>query len=154
MHCNLYIPDFFSAEGFSSDRLAAAETLIARGRRKRIAPISPEAWLFERFGVPKQRDWPVAPYTLLADGGAPERHFWLRADPVHLRLGRDTLTFADSAAFGVSRAESEALVETLNRHFGDAMLFYPVQPARWYVRLPGASRTSAPAARGRRASHR
>jgi len=81
MHCNVYIPDFFSAEGFSSDSLAAAETLIARGRRKRIAPISPEAWLFERFGVAKQRDWPVAPYTLLADGGAPERHYWMRADP-------------------------------------------------------------------------
>jgi hypothetical protein len=62
----------------------------------------------------------------------------MRADPVHLRLGRDTLTFADSAAFDVSRAESEALVETLNRHFGDAMLFYPAQPARWYVRLQEA----------------
>src|SRR5216683_5657529 len=135
MHFRLFIPDFFSAEGEEADRLVAAETLFAKGRRRRLAASSPEAWLFERFAVPKQRDWPVAPYTLLADGGAPERDFWLRADPVHLRLGRDTLTFADSAAFDVSRTESEALVETLNRHFGDAMLFYPVQPARWYVRL-------------------
>src|SRR2546426_12196976 len=87
MHCNLYIPDFFSAEGLPpADSLAAAETLIARGRRRRMAPVSPEAWLFERFGVPKQRDWPVAPYTLLADGGAPERHYWMRADPVHLQV--------------------------------------------------------------------
>src|SRR5437899_4233971 len=149
MHCNLYIPDFFSAEGFSSDRLAAAETLIARGRRKRIAPISPEAWLFERFGVPKQRDWPVAPYTLLADGGAPERHYWMRADPVHLRVSRDSLGLADT--FEVSRAESEALVETLNRHFGPTMLFYPVRPARWYVRFdkaPELQTTPAAAARG------
>jgi len=138
MHCHLFIPDFFSAEGEEADRLGAAETLFAKGRRRRLAASSREAWLFERFAVPKQRDWPVAPYTLLADGGAPERDFWLRADPVHLRLGRDTLTFADSAAFGVSRAESEALVETLNRHFGDAMLFYPLQPARWYVRLQEA----------------
>jgi hypothetical protein len=136
MHCHLFIPDFFpAAEAPPDERFAAAETLIAKGRRKRHAAASPEAWLFGRFAVPKQRDWPVAPYTLLADGGAPERRFWLRADPVHLRLGRDTLTFADGAAVDVSRAESEALVETLNRHFGDAMLFYPVQPARWYVRL-------------------
>src|SRR6266699_1371785 len=151
MHCNLYIPDFFSAEGFSSDRLAAAETLIARGRRKRIAPISPEAWLFERFGVPKQRDWPVAPYTLLADGGAPERHYWMRADPVHLQVGRDSLGLADSASFEVSRSESEALVEALNRHFGQTMLFHPLQPARWYVRLqktPDMQTTPATAARG------
>src|SRR6266705_2470226 len=149
MHCNLYIPDFFSAEGFSSDSLAAAETLIARGRRKRIALISPEAWLFERFGVPKQRDWPVAPYTLLADGGAPERHYWKRADPVHLRVNRDSLGMGDT--FEVSRAESEALVETLNRHFVPTMLFYPVRPARWYVRFdkaPELQTTPAAAARG------
>ena len=149
MHCNLYIPDFFSAEGFSSDSLAAAETLIARGRRKRIAHISPEAWLFERFGVPKQRDWPVAPYTLLADGGAPERHYWMRADPVHLSVSRDSLGMAD--ALEVSRAESEALVETLNRHFGPTMPFYPVRPARWYVRFdkaPELETTPAAAARG------
>ncbi len=149
MHFHLFIPDFFSTEGEDSgDRLVAAETLFAKGRRRRLSASSPEAWLFERFAVPKQRDWPVAPYTLLADGGAPERDFWLRADPVHLRLGRDTLTFADSAAFEVSRAEAEALVETLNRHFGDAMLFYPVQPARWYVRLREAPdmRTTPPSA--------
>src|SRR6267154_1675895 len=151
MHCNLYIPDFFSAEGFSSESLAAAEKLIARGRRKWIAPISPEAWLFGRFGVPRQRDWPVAPYTLLADGGAPERHYWMRADPVHLQVGRDSLGLSDSAAFDVSRAESEALVETLNHHFGQTMLFYPLRPARWYVRLekaPDMQTTPAAAARG------
>jgi hypothetical protein len=152
MHCNLYIPDFFSAEGLPpADSLAAAETLIARGRRKRMAPISPEAWLFERFGVTRQRDWPVAPYTLLADGGAPERHYWMRADPVHLRVGLDSLGLADSAAFDVSRAESEALVETLNRHFGPTLHFYPMRPTRWYVRLekaPDMQTTPATAARG------
>src|SRR6266702_4642929 len=90
MHCHLFISDFFSTEGEDSgDRLVAAETLFAKGRRRRLSASSREAWLFERFAVPKRRDWPVAPYTLLADGGAPERDFWLRADPVHLRLGRD-----------------------------------------------------------------
>jgi len=152
MHCDLYIPDFFSAEGLPpADSLAAAETLIARGRRRRMAPVSPEAWLFERFGVASQRDWPVAPYTLLADGGAPERHYWMRADPVHLQVGRDSLGLADSAAFEVSRADSEALAEALNRHFGQAMLFNPLRPARWYVRLdkaPDMQTTPAAAARG------
>jgi len=149
MHCALYIPDFFPAEELpSSDRLAAAETLISRGRRKPMAPVSSEAWLFERFGVTRQRDWPVAPYTLLADGGAPERHYWMRADPMHLRVDRDSLGLADSSAFEVSREESEALVETLNRHFGPTMLFYPLRPERWYVRLEKAPdmRTTPPAA--------
>ncbi len=152
MHCELYIPDFFPPEGLPrADALAAAETLIARGRRRRVALISLEAWLFERFGVTRQRDWPVAPYTLLADGGAPERHYWMRADPVHLQVGRDSLGLADSAAFDVSRAESEALVEALNRHFGRTMLFHPLRPARWYVRLekaPDMQTTPAAAARG------
>jgi hypothetical protein len=124
---------------------------MARGRRRRIASVSPEAWLFGRFGVERQRDWPVAPYTLLADGGAPERHFWMRADPVHLRVGRDSLVLVDGAAFEVSRAESEALVETLNRHFGPTLLVYPMRPTRWYVRLdkaPDMHTTPAAAARG------
>src|SRR5260221_12068527 len=152
MHFDLHIPDFFSAEGVPpAEDLAAAETLIARGRRRRIASVSPEGWLFGRFGLAKQRDWPVAPYTLLADGGAPERHYWMRADPVHLQVGRDSLGLSDSAAFDVSRAESEALVETLNHHFGQTMLFYPLRPARWYVRLekaPDMQTTPAAAARG------
>jgi len=103
-----------------------------------MAPTAHEAWLFERFSVPRQRDWPVAPYTLLADGGAPEQHFWMRADPVHLRVGRDSLSLADDTSPDVSRAEAEALVETLNRHFGETMLFHPQQPARWYVRMQWA----------------
>jgi hypothetical protein len=139
MHCHLYVPDFVPAERTHADqRLAAAETLIARGRRRRMVSTTPEAWLFERFSVPKQRDWPVAPYTLLADGGSPERHFWMRADPVHLRVGRDSLSLAESTLFDVSRAEADALVETLNRHFGETMLFYAMQPARWHVRLQRA----------------
>lgn len=152
MHCHLYVPDFISAERAHADqRLAAAETLIARGRRRRMASIAPEGWLFERFSVPKQRDWPVAPHTLLADGGSPERHFWMRADPVHLRVGRDSLSLADVTSLDVSRAEAEALVEALNRHFGEAMLFYILEPARWYVRLqraPDMHTTPPSAARG------
>ena len=152
MHCELYIPDFFSRDGLQrADSLAAAETLIARGRRRRTALVSREAWLFGRFGVPRQRDWPVAPYTLLADGGAPGPHCWMRADPVHLQVGRDSLVLADSTAFEVSRAESEALAEALNRHFGQTMLVYPLRPARWYLRLekaPDMQTTPAAAARG------
>jgi len=152
MHCELYIPDFFSRDGLQrAESAAAAETLIARGRRRRTALVSREAWLFGRFGVPRQRDWPVAPYTLLADGGEPGPHYWMRADPVHLQVGRDSLGLADSTAFEVSRTESEALAEALNRHFGRTMLVYPLRPARWYVRLekaPDMQTTPAAAARG------
>ncbi|HXZ54416.1 MAG TPA: regulator [Burkholderiales bacterium] len=138
MHCFLFIPDFFSSRsGAPADRLAAAETLIARGRRKRTAPVAHDAWLFERFGIGRQRDWPVAPYTLLADGGAPGGHFWMRADPVHLSVGRDTLAL-DDARLDLSRAEAEALVATLNGHFGQALALHAPHPERWYVRFEEA----------------
>lgn len=151
MHCYLFIPDFFSSESaVAANRLTAAETLIARGRRKQAEPIAPEAWLFGRFGAQKQRDWPVAPYTLLADGGAPGSHFWMRADPVHLSVGRDSLAF-DGAALDVSCPEAEALVAALNRHFGGAMAFDAPSPERWYVKFtgaPGLVTTAPSAARG------
>jgi len=132
---HLFIPDFFAGiSAAASERLSAVETLIARGRRKRLPAISPEAWLFGRFSTAKQTDWPVAPYALLADGGAPGHHFWLRADPVHLRAGRERMLLMDSSAFEISRAEAEALVETLNRHFGDTAMFHAPAPNRWYLR--------------------
>src|SRR5262245_222224 len=108
MHCSLFIPDFFSAGNPAPPiRLAAAETLVARGRRKRRAPTAAEAWLLERFGA-NPLGLPVAPYTLLADGVAPEGNFWMRADPVHLSVGMDSLGL-EAAALGLSRAEADAL---------------------------------------------
>src|SRR5258708_14455451 len=101
MHFRLFIPDFFSAERAEADRLVAAETLFAKGRRRRLAASSPEAWLFERFAVPKQRDWPAAPYTLPADGRAPERGLWRPAHPLHLHLRPDTRPFPARAAISL-----------------------------------------------------
>jgi len=138
MHCSLFIPDFFSAGNpASANRLASAETLIAKGRRLRKPPAAAEAWLFERFGARAQRGWPVAPYTLLADGGAPGNDFWMRADPVHLSVGVEGLRF-DGAALDVTRPEADALAGALNRHFADGPAFHALHPDRWYVRLPAA----------------
>lgn len=149
MHYHLLIPGFLST-GDPVQSLASAELLLARGRRKRLPANSLQAWLFERFAISRQRDWPVAPYTLLADGGTPEGHFWMRADPVHLSLTRNSLALAERAGLGVSREEAEALVETLNAHFGPALLFYSMHPERWYARLqvsPELQTTSPTAAR-------
>jgi len=151
MHCSLFIPDFFSAGNPAPPiRLAAAETLVARGRRKHRAPTTAEAWLLERFGAGRQGGLPVAPYTLLADGVAPEGNFWMRADPVHLSVNLDSLGL-QASALGLSRAEADALAATLNRHFGEALVFHPLRPERWYIKLPAApdiETTPLPAALG------
>ena len=130
MHCSLFIPDFFSAGNPApTHRLASAETLIAKGRRRRRPPAAAEAWLFERFGTRAQRGWPVAPYTLLADGGTPDDCFWMRADPVHLSVGLDGLGL-DEAALALTRPEADALTGALNRHFADEPAFHALRPER------------------------
>jgi hypothetical protein len=136
MHCQLLIPGFFPRdEALALARLDAAETLVSKGRRKRLPASSSEVWLFERFQIAKQRDWPVAPYALLADGGSPGRHFWMRADPVHLRAGNESIFLSGIPSPGISPAEAQALAETLNRHFGERLQVRPVAPARWYARI-------------------
>jgi len=153
MHCHLLVPDFFSDEGAPPlARLHAAETLISKGRRKRMQAIPTEAWLFGRFRVSKQRDWPVAPYTLLADGGSPGRDFWMRADPVHLRAGNESIFLSGIPGPDISPAEAQALAETLNRHFGESLQIHPLAPARWYARLepvPEAHTTPPATAHGK-----
>jgi hypothetical protein len=151
MHCLLFAPGFLRPGAPGTGRLPAAETLIAKGRRKTLPFDSQDAWLLERFGVARQRDWPVAPYSLIGDGGSPGEHFWLRADPVHLLVDRDRLVLADAPA--VSRAEAESLVETLNAHFGGELVLYPMHPSRWYARLGAApDAATVPPAQARGAS--
>ena len=89
MHCHLLLPDLFWPERefrdiYSALDIPALEQMLAKGRRRHAETESAEAWLCGHFGVDKQADWPIAPYTLLADGGEPGGHHWFRADPVHL----------------------------------------------------------------------
>jgi hypothetical protein len=141
MHCHLLIPNLIPPTSADDPALRglslpALETLLARGREQNPTGGGMEAWLCRAFNVTQQHDWPVAPLTLLADGGEPREHYWLRADPVHLQLMRDRIILADSASFALPRDEAEQLADALNRHFhSDGMIFYPVLPQRWYLRL-------------------
>jgi len=162
MHCHLLLPDLFWPERDFADiyrglETPALERLLARGRRHAAAEppaaASAEAWLSERFGVDKQGDWPAAPYCLLADGGEPGPHHWLRADPVHLELEGGQLLLADSGVFPISQQEAESLADSLNAHFsGDGLVFYPLRPDRWYLRVersPALETTALSEAAGR-----
>ena len=159
MHCQLLIPDLFWPEQeFRAiyDELAtpALEQLLAKGRRRHAHAASVEAWLCEQFGVERQQDWPAAPYSLLADGGEPGGHHWLRADPVHLEPQGGSLVLADSGTFSISQLEAESLTDSLNAHFAaDGLTFYPRRPDRWYLRsatAPALETTELAAAAGKR----
>ena len=162
MHCHLLLPDLFWPEQGYPDvyrelEIPALERLLAKGRRQAESDAetaaSAEAWLCRHFDVAKQADWPVAPYSLLADGGEPGSHYWLRADPVHLRLEGNRLLLADSSAFALSQTEADSLADSLNAHFsGDGLAFFPLRPHRWYLRLaqaPALETTALARAAGR-----
>ena len=140
MHCHLVIPNLFLTlpsghSPFQGMSLPALETLLARGRRGALTTESMETWLCRTFGIEKQHDWPIAPLTLMTDGGTPYQHYWLRADPVHLRVERDQIILADSGTLSISQLEADQLVASLNQHFEqDGLLFYAPRPDRWYLK--------------------
>ena len=144
MHCQLLVPDLFWPERefreiYSKLSTPALIQLLAKGRRRDTQAGSVEAWLCERFEVEKQTDWPVAPYSLLADGGEPGGHHWLRADPVHLRIEGGRLVLVDSNQFSLTQQEADSLCASLDAHFSaDGLSFHPLRPERWYLRSEAA----------------
>lgn len=141
MQCTLLVPHLLlpgdsGKEACRDLALDELQTFLARSRRQTFAPVGAEAWLCQAFEVQRQQDWPVAPLTLALDGGDPGNAYWMRADPVHLRIHRDQLLLADCAAFGITQQEADQYVSALNRHFAqDGLEFIAPHAARWYLRL-------------------
>jgi hypothetical protein len=118
MHCELILSGLLAAHA----RLASLETLVARGRVARGDPQGVAAWLGHACGLD------VMPAGALTAG---EPGFWVRADPVHYRLLRDRVVVVP--ADGPDAATAEALVATLNRHFGGLHAFRAVSPEAWVM---------------------
>ena len=143
MRCTLLISDLLlpiasDSEPCQDTRLPVLETLLARGTVVRQAALERDAWLCRAFGVAKQRDWPIAPLTLAADGVDPQHHYWLRADPVELRMERNRLVLA-RAVSDLDTAETQELIAALNRHFArDGITLLAPFPRRWYLRADHA----------------
>ncbi len=114
-------------------RTPALETLLCRADIRPIDSDSYDEWLCRSFGI---ENMPVAPITLKADGHDPGKLYWLRADPVHLRIQRDEMFLFDAQAAPLDQTEANALCATLNQHFQeDGLQFIAPAPDRWYVKL-------------------
>jgi hypothetical protein len=149
VHCELVVPALIPSErlraAFGEPRLPALEMLLARGRMASEERRGAERWLADAFGLDED-ELPAGALGALAAGGDPGAHTWLRADPVHLRLLRDELRLVPSEGFTVSRAEAEALCASLNAHFDGELVFQPLDPEHWCVRmLSGELTVEAPA---------
>lgn len=144
MNLQLVIPDLFWPERsqhqiYSDLALPKLEKILSKSSQKVSSPQSLEAWLCQSFGVDKQQcDWPIAPIMVQNDSSDtiyPESDFWMRADPVHLRIEQNHILLADSQAFKISAEESQQLAQTINQSLDDPDIhLLALQPSRWYLR--------------------
>ncbi len=133
--------------------LPQLETLLARATRINEHPVAAAqtgqtrrgfntllCQLFD-FDAPLNADLPVAAITRLADSGARDDGWWVRADPVHLEPHGDGLIVSGSASLDVSRAEADQMVAELHEIFGsDGWRLEAPAPGRWYLRPPAVAR--------------
>ncbi|MCM8595264.1 hypothetical protein [Accumulibacter sp.] len=109
--------------------------LLARSRLTQRPPQSFEATLTDLFGIAGSAAY-AAFRALGEEHGPPEaRACWVCADPVHLRLHQERLILAEGSRLAIERAEAEAIVGDLNRHFANVGRFHAVTPERWYLEL-------------------
>ena len=135
-HAHVVIPDLFlaqaEAKGVCADLpLPALEKFLARSTEQPLSAHTLEDWLCRAFAVP---DLAIAPITLKADGVAPGTSYWMRADPVHLRLEMNQIVLQTNVLPAME--EARQLCESLNLYFsGSGMQFVAPHPQRWYVCL-------------------
>ena len=138
MPLDLLVPDLLvpidAPASMRALRLPALEKWLEASRVERAEALTATGWLASEFrlAVPA----PVAPISLAAESRVPDGA-WLRADPVHVRIGQNAMTLHSAAILDIERAEADALLAALQDHFrGDGFEFAAPSPERWYVRVP------------------
>jgi hypothetical protein len=133
MHCELIVPGLLLPAA-SEARYPALEMLLARGRRESPESQTLEQWLQDAF---EQPDGPLAAgaLALASVGQDPGDAWWVRADPVHLRVLRDRVVVVPGEALQVSPAEADEFVSALNRHFAGTAKFHTLDAQRWVACL-------------------
>lgn len=120
---------------FGLPRLATLDILLTRGRQQEPDCGSLEAWVCHELGIERQQDWPVAAVSLAAAGSSPGATYWLRADPVHLRLQRDKLILNEID--DLDEAEAQQLCAALASHFGESFSPQALRPNAWVIATAG-----------------
>ncbi len=162
-HLTLVVPGVFGPAAVDGADHVEVARLLTEGlslpslerflsRSTPIAPEHPEpglaALLFGCFDVAREGpDWPVAAVTRRHDGGGEDGGWWLRADPVHLRVDMGGLVLLDSAGLRITATEAEALAAEINAQLDDpGWRLQALAAKRWYLGLDEAPRlaTQAP----------
>lgn len=150
VHLTLFIPDLLPPSGIESVISGAGPApvlrrMFGRGELQRFPAIDAEAWLCQAFEVERREDWPVAALSAAVDGLAAETGWWLRADPVHLQMQRNSTRVLAAPALTLNEDEAATLTRALNTHFAtDGIAITAAHPLRWYVQQTDATEVTAP----------
>lgn len=137
-----------SSQMLGLDASSALSGLLAKAH-VRVLDMPLEALVCIQHGLHAQPDYPIAAIGAAADNLQTQDGYWLRADPVHLLLQRDSFSLAEPVPLSVSSAHAQRLLNELNAHFSqDGLAFFAGASGAWYLRtdkIP-AIKTSLPAA--------
>lgn len=147
-HLHLAVPGLFgplpqhAAQTVVAPEVPFLETLLARATVAPFPGLGAESLVFALFGleIDKPADLPCAAVTRLVDGGEPDSHWWLRADPVHLHADGDRLLLFDVRRLDIHLEEARWLAAQLNGLYREqGWNLEALHPERWYLRLPPQS---------------
>lgn len=143
MHIDIVVPALFWPDPgepgvYHQLRLPALEKILEKSRCSEYATTSIEAWLCQFFKIEKQQDWPVAPIMVEMDSRNTSRAcddgYWLRADPVHLRIENNHILLVDGQMLNISPKEAGDLADNINELLTEeGLTLLPLRPHRWYV---------------------
>lgn len=119
----------------NSAEVGALPRLLSRAS-VRMLDLPLEALVCSQYGLAPKPDYPIAPITAAADGLDVGDAYWLRADPVHLLLQRDSFSLSEPIPLRVQREHALLIIASLNEHFShDGMTFMMGSSGAWYLRL-------------------
>lgn len=105
-----------------------------RAKKTAIGTINQQ--LLTLFHFHSQSPPPIAAITALADG-LTAQNYWLRADPISLRVDLVHIYMLGNSRLLLNAAEVEQFATMLNQHLAQENLqLYTPHPLRWYLRCP------------------
>ncbi len=125
---------------------SALSHLLAKGGVTYVSQAL-EFLLCEQFGLKRNGDFPIAAMSASVDGVSIENAYYLRADPVHFVMQRDSFSLSAPAPVLLSFEHAKQVLMSLNEHFvEEGLTFYVGQSGAWYVAIKEAQelQTSLP----------
>jgi hypothetical protein len=136
MHCQLMLPGMLLEAGTIRQDAPALNAMLRHAFHLPDFAGGQDAWLCRFFGVDRQQDWPVAPFSCVGEGLDPGTAYWLCADPVHLQLQSDHFSVIADAAKAINLEQARQLTDTLNQHFSsEGIRFSAPRVDRWYLHV-------------------